>query len=99
MTVLTVRGGRGAVDGLQVVRLAEHSVVVQRELLAGAQLPLARVAREARQVVDVLASLAHPVVGADAAATLGALGAETSVQQRQCGYIRDKHLAQNRLQL
>lgn len=61
--------------------LAEHSVIVQCELLARAQLSLARVAGEAGQVVDVLPRLAHPVVGADAATALGALGAETSATE------------------
>lgn len=62
------------------MRLAEHAVLVQRELLAGAELAAARVAREARQVVDLLARLAHPVRRRDAAAALGALGTEAPAQ-------------------
>ena len=62
------------------MRLAEHAVLMQRELLARAELAAARIAREARQVVDLLARLAHPVRRRDATAALGALGAETPAQ-------------------
>jgi hypothetical protein len=44
---LTIRGCAAAVDGVEVVRFAENSSVVQGELLAGGQLSLARIAREA----------------------------------------------------
>lgn len=56
--------------------LAEHLVLADAELLAGGELALARVAREARQVVDLVARLAHPVRGRHRPAALEALGAE-----------------------
>lgn len=73
---LTIRGDGSSIKCFQIVWLAEHAVLVQRELLAGGQLSAARVAREARQVVDLLARLAHPIRRGDAAAALGALCAE-----------------------
>lgn len=56
--------------------LAEDAVVVEGELLARAELPLAGVAGEAGEVVDAVAGAPHPVRGADAAAALGAPRAE-----------------------
>ena len=73
---LTVGRGARSVDGLDVVRLAEHPVLRDAELLARRQLPLAGVAGEAGEVVDLLLGLAHPVRGRDHAAALEALGAE-----------------------
>ena len=73
---LTVRRGACAVDGLDVVRLAEDPVVGDAELLARGELPLAGVAGEAGEVVDLLLGFAHPVGGGDHAAALEALGAE-----------------------
>ena len=58
------------------MRLAEHPVLVNAELLPGGELPLARVAGEAGQVVDLVAGLAHPVRRGDHAAALEALGPE-----------------------
>lgn len=72
----TVVARGAALDGLEVVLLAEDAVVVEGELLARAELPLAGVAGEAGEVVDAVASPPHPVRGADAAAALGAPRAE-----------------------
>jgi len=55
------------------VRLAEESVVVKGELLAGRQLSLARVTRETRQVIHVVTCLPDPVSGAEYPLALGAL--------------------------
>lgn len=80
--VLTIGGNTPPIEGLQVVWLAQHAVVVQCELLPGAQLAAARLAREARQVVNLRARPPHPVRARDAPAALGALGAETSGRKR-----------------
>jgi len=79
---LTVRGGAAPVQDLEVVCLAENAILVQRELLARAELPLAGIAGEAGQVVHVVPRFAHPVARRDAAAALGALGAETSAPKQ-----------------
>ena len=73
---LTVRRSACAVDGLDVVRLAEDPVVGDAEFLPRGELSLAGVAGEAGEVVDLLLGLAHPVGGGDHAAALEALGAE-----------------------
>lgn len=73
---LTVGGRAGAVDDLGVVGLAEDPVLVDAELLAGGELPLARVAGEAGQVVDLLLGLPHPVRRRDRPAALEALRTE-----------------------
>lgn len=62
------------------MRLAEHPVLMECELLASGQLAAARVAREARQVVNLLARLPHPVGGRDPPAALRALGAEAPAE-------------------
>lgn len=63
--------------------LAEDAVVVEGELLARAELPLAGVAGEAGEVVDAVAGAPHPVRGADAAAALGAPRAEVPAGERR----------------
>lgn len=75
LAVLIV-GTRSPVQELEVVRLAEHPSVVEREFLARGQLSLAGIAGEAGQVVDLLSSSAHPIRGTDGPAALGALGRE-----------------------
>lgn len=60
---------------------AEHSVLMQCELLARGELAAAGVARKARQVVHLFPSLAHPVRGGDASAALRALCTEASVER------------------
>ncbi len=67
--------------------LAEHPVLVYAELLARGQLPLARVAGEAGQVVDLLPRLPHPVRRGDHAAALEALGPEQPDEEED-----DEHL-------
>jgi len=79
---LTIRRRAAPVQYLEVVRLAQHAVLVQGELFACAELPLARVAGEARQMVDVVPGLAHPVACRDASTALGTLGAETSASKQ-----------------
>jgi hypothetical protein len=79
---LTIRRSAAPVQYLEVVRLAQHAVLVQGELFACAELPLARVAGEAGQVVDVVPGLAHPVACRDTSTALGTLGAETSASKQ-----------------
>ena len=79
--ILTIRGGVTSVDELHVVALAEDPVLVDAELLAGGELPLAAVAGEARKVVDLLPRLPHPVRRRDQPATLEALRAEQSADR------------------
>ena len=79
---LTVIACRTALDGLQVVLLAQHAAVVKRKLLAGAELPFAGVASEAGEMVDAIPRPPNPVRGADAAATLGAPRPEVSEGKR-----------------
>lgn len=74
----TITGCCSAVDGFQIVRFAKHSIVEQRELLAGGQLAAARVARKARQMEDQLAGASHPVRGGDAAAAFRAFCTKVS---------------------
>ena len=62
---------------------------MQRELFAGAELSLARVAGEAGEVVDAVPRAPHPVGGADAAAALGAPRAEASETQARWGMKRE----------
>ena len=64
---------RGAGGCLDEVRSTQQPVVVQCELFTGGQLALAGVAREARQMVHVVARLAHPVGGAEHSLALGTL--------------------------
>ena len=73
---LTVRRGARAVDRFDVVRLAEDPGLRDAELLSRRELPLASVAGEAGEVVDLLLGLAHPVRGGDHARALEALRAE-----------------------
>ena len=79
---LTIRRRAAPVQYLEVVRLAQHTVLVQGELFACAELPFTRVAGEAGQVVDVVPGLAHPVACRDASTALGTLGAETSASKQ-----------------
>jgi hypothetical protein len=81
-TTLTVRRGAAAVQDLEVMRLTENAVLMQCELLPGAELPLAGVAGETGQVVHVVPGLAHPVARRDATAALGALGPKTSATNK-----------------
>lgn len=74
------------------MRLAKHPVIMQRELFPRGQLSAAGVAREARQVVDLLPGLAHPVGGRDASAALGALGTEGSVDKAAAGGVSESGL-------
>ena len=79
---LTIRRSAATVQDLEVVRLAQHAVLVKGELLACAELPFARVAGEAGQVIDVVPGLAHPVACRDASTALGTLGAEASASKQ-----------------
>lgn len=79
---LTVIACRSALDGLQVVLLAQHTAVVKRKLLAGAELPFAGIAGETGEVVNTVPRPPHPVRGADAAATLGAPRPEVPAEER-----------------
>jgi hypothetical protein len=79
---LTIGRSAAPVQYLEVVRLAQHAVLVQGELFASAELSLARVAGEAGQVVDVVPGLAHPVACRYTSTALRTLGAETSVSKQ-----------------
>lgn len=83
----TITGCCAAVNGLQIVRLAQHPIVEQRKLLAGGQLTAARVAREARQMEDQLAGASHPIGRGYAAAALRAFRTEVSVGRGRKGVL------------
>ena len=90
--VYTVFGRAGGC--FDVVCPTEQSFVMQRELFAGGQLTLAGVAREARQMVHVIAGLAHPVGRSQHSLTLGTLERHRSArthtvtsQQHQLGRL------------
>ena len=68
---------------------------MEGELLSGAQLPLARLAREARQVVDVLPRLPDPVPRRDPPGTLAALGPEAPATET--GHARQSEEPVHRL--
>lgn len=78
MSPITVRRGRAAVQRLEIVRLAQHPVLVQGEFLPGGQLAVAGGTGEARQMVDVVARLPHPIAGRDAAGAHRTLCPKTS---------------------
>lgn len=58
-------------------------VLHQAKLLSRGQLPLARVARKARQVVRVPPGAAHPVAGVYLPPTAGTLSTEPTVRERK----------------
>jgi len=76
-----------ALHGAGVVRPAEHAVVQQAELLARAQVPLARVAGEARAVEGAPARLVHPLGGVDVAAAARAAGTVHPAHERTLLFI------------
>ena len=82
---LTIIAGGPALHGLQVMLFAQHPTVVQRELLARAQLPLAGVAREARQVVHPVPGPPHPVRRADGSTTLCTASPEIPAGEKDKG--------------
>lgn len=63
-----------------VVDPAQNLLLHQAELLARRQLPLARVAGEAGQVVGVAPGAPDPVAGVDLAPAAGALSTEPTVK-------------------
>lgn len=65
-----------------VVDPAQNLLLHQAKLLARRQLPLARVAGEAGQVVGVAPGAADPVAGVDLAPAAGALSTEPTVGGR-----------------
>lgn len=65
-----VAGARLDLHRFHVVLATEDLLAEHGELLAGGQLPVARVAREARQVIDGVLGLAHPIAGTDFTAAL-----------------------------
>ena len=79
------------------MRPAEDAALVEGELLAGAELAAARVAGEARQVVDVLAGPAHPIRRRYRTAAPGTLGPE-SPKQHQINYLINYHVINYRNQ-
>lgn len=66
-----------------VVDPAQNLLLHQPKLFARGQLPLARVARETRQVVGVAPGAAHPVAGVDLPPAAGALGTEPTVRETE----------------
>ena len=72
---------RSPLELLHVVRLAHDFVIVERKLLSRRQLPLARIAGEARQVIHAVLGSPHPVGRRDVSLTFGTLCPELSVKQ------------------
>lgn len=66
-----------------VVDPAQHLFLHQAKLLPRGQLPLARVAREARQVVRVAPGAPHPVAGVDLTPAAGTLSTKPTVRDRR----------------
>lgn len=66
-----------------VVDPAQNLLLHQAELFPRGQLPLARVARKARQMVGVPPGAAHPVAGVNLPPAAGALGTEPTVSEAE----------------
>jgi hypothetical protein len=79
---LTIGRRAASIQYLEVMRLAQHAVLMQSELFTGAELTFAGIAGEAGQMVDVVPGLAHPVACRYASTALGTLGAETSASKQ-----------------
>lgn len=71
-----------------VVDPAQDLLLHQAKLFSRGQLPLARVAREARQMVGVAPGAAHPVAGVDLPAAAGALSTEPTVRGTETGGLQ-----------
>lgn len=90
----TIRRCGASIQSFEVVGLAEHALLMQSKLFAGGELPMAGSAREAGQMVNVLAGFSHPIAGRDAAKTDGAFGPKTSASNcpiRVRAKVADRH--------
>ena len=79
---LTVWRCARSVHSLHVVRLAQYLVLAYPELLAGGELPLAGVAGEAGQVVDLVPGFSDPICRRNQPTALEALGTEHSTKSK-----------------
>lgn len=77
----TLTAARASFNDLDVMRFAQHFVFLKRELFARGQLTFARVARETRQMVDVLPGATHPIRRLDVTATFRALYAKLPAEK------------------